>query len=292
MPPSVLLTGHTGHVVSRLYSDLGSDFKVFGLGSGRQGPCPVDIRDRDQVFRFMSDHAPFQAVVHGAALTKGYADSHRSSAYDQINVIGTQNVLDASIESGCQTFIYLSSISVYGGTPYNTPDIILSQLQPVGCYGKSKLAAEKYCDANKHKLKIYRLRLSPVYTESDVEALRKRVYVPGLSRKLACSIQSNTPRFTFCHDRTLRDAVRTCLDGSCSPGVYNVSDSKVFTQRELMDITFSVDGHKRVTVLPDALARFIPSMISTLDFVVGPQVSLLSRKMFGENVYPVSKELI
>ena len=63
---------------------------------------------------------------------------------NNINVVGTLNVLQASIDSNVERVINASSSSVYGKVEY-LPFDEKHPTQPVSPYGVSKLAAEHYC---------------------------------------------------------------------------------------------------------------------------------------------------
>ena len=63
---------------------------------------------------------------------------------NNINVLGTLNVLQASLEADVERVINASSSSVYGKVEY-LPFDEKHSTQPVSPYGVSKLAAEHYC---------------------------------------------------------------------------------------------------------------------------------------------------
>ena len=64
----------------------------------------------------------------------------------RVNVDGTANVLQASLESGVRKVIHISSSIVYG-IPSEVPLREECRARPVGGYGRSKLAAEDHCRA-------------------------------------------------------------------------------------------------------------------------------------------------
>jgi UDP-glucose 4-epimerase len=63
---------------------------------------------------------------------------------NNVNVLGTLNVLKASLDAGVKRVINASSSSVYGKVQYLPFDEAHSTM-PVSPYGVSKLAAEHYC---------------------------------------------------------------------------------------------------------------------------------------------------
>ncbi len=63
---------------------------------------------------------------------------------NNVNVLGTMNVLQVSLEADVERVINASSSSVYGKVEY-LPFDEMHPTQPVSPYGVSKLAAEHYC---------------------------------------------------------------------------------------------------------------------------------------------------
>lgn len=106
-----------------------------------------DIRDYQAVFNAVSG---VDYIFHLAALLhKNNPPLSIYSRYYDINVMGTHNIIDASLKAGVKRVILFSSISVYGaGLPsqifYET-----SKTNPVTIYAKTKLFAEERALGNK-----------------------------------------------------------------------------------------------------------------------------------------------
>lgn len=86
-------------------------------------------------------------VFHVAALLGAARASWES--YEKINVKGTMNVFDAALESGAQSFLFMSTYGVYG--PHGSLEHPLSEemeLHPYSYYDKSKFMGEKYIEDN------------------------------------------------------------------------------------------------------------------------------------------------
>jgi UDP-glucuronate 4-epimerase len=124
-----------------------------------------DLRDKAAVKRAFSE-GPFDAVVHLAAMAGVRPSLEKPALYMDVNVNGTQNVLDEAAKlSRMPRFVFGSSSSVYGnrsGEKFLETDRVDQPLSP---YAASKAAAELACYAahHTHGLSIASLRFFTVY---------------------------------------------------------------------------------------------------------------------------------
>ena len=104
---------------------------------------PLDITDREQVVRVLSDVRP-DAVIHCAAWTNvdgAEAEENRPKVY-AINVQGTDNIASACKTLGSK-MMYISTDYIFNGqgeTPWQ-PDC--KDYAPLNYYGETKLGGEK-----------------------------------------------------------------------------------------------------------------------------------------------------
>jgi nucleoside-diphosphate-sugar epimerase len=103
-------------------------------------------------------------VFHAAAIIEARNPSIDESAFHDVNVTGTLNLLRASCGSGVRRFINLSSAAVYGKSVI-MPIREDSLTNPISFYGTSKLCSEYYCKifAALHDVETVSLRLFNVY---------------------------------------------------------------------------------------------------------------------------------
>ncbi|HLC47954.1 MAG TPA: NAD-dependent epimerase/dehydratase family protein [Candidatus Norongarragalinales archaeon] len=90
----------------------------------------------------MSDYSP-EGVVHFAARPGVRPSVADPFIYEEINVRGTLNVLEAATNFGVKNFVFISSSSVYGNCP-RMPWKETYEPLPASPYGASKLAGEAY----------------------------------------------------------------------------------------------------------------------------------------------------
>lgn len=98
----------------------------------------LNILNKKTLSQLISRDKP-DVIVHAAAISNvDYCQSHKKEAW-QVNVLGTNNVLEASIDKNIH-FIYLSSNAVFDGKKdiYEEKDLP----NPVNFYGKTKYQSE------------------------------------------------------------------------------------------------------------------------------------------------------
>jgi dihydroflavonol-4-reductase len=120
----VFVTGGTGfiggHVVARL-RQRGDEVRALVRSPEKGGPlaelgCELvsgSLADKDAIRAGMEG---CDAVIHGAAMYEvGIPESEHQAMYDA-NVIGTENVLRAALESNVDRVVYISTVGAFGNT--------------------------------------------------------------------------------------------------------------------------------------------------------------------------------
>src|SRR3972149_5972792 len=125
-----------------------------------------DIRDTDKVLR-MFEETRFDVVVHLAARAGVRPSIEEPLLYEQVNCVGTLNLLEAARKTGVGNFVFASSSSVYGinsKVPFSEGDPITCPISP---YATTKRAGELMCYTYSHlyKLPSTCLRCFTVYGE-------------------------------------------------------------------------------------------------------------------------------
>lgn len=106
-----------------------------------------DIRNAEDLERVFATE-PFDAVVHLAAMAGVRPSLENPSYYMDVNVLGTQRLLDkATASAKLPTFIFGSSSSVYGERSYESFKETDLTDRPVSPYAASKVAGEMICHA-------------------------------------------------------------------------------------------------------------------------------------------------
>lgn len=150
-----LVTGGAGYVGSHtvlalldrgdevvILDDLSKGHRAAVPPSARlvQGRCD-DPRALAEAFR----HAPFDAVLHFAALSLVGDSMRQPMRYMAENLATTMAVADAAVKSGCRKFVISSTAALFG-FPERIPIDEQQRLGPVSPYGESKLMCERALD--------------------------------------------------------------------------------------------------------------------------------------------------
>lgn len=83
-------------------------------------------------------------ILHQAALPSVPRSIRDPITTNEVNVVGTLNILHAAKDANVKRVVFASSSSIYGETP-ELPKHEGMMLAPLSPYAVSKLAAEKYC---------------------------------------------------------------------------------------------------------------------------------------------------
>jgi UDP-glucose 4-epimerase len=150
-----LVTGGGGFIGSNLVEELlkrGEFVRVLdNFATGRRNnlaPFAADIEliegDVRSYHIVQKAVAGMDYVLHQAALPSVPRSINDPLTSNEVNVVGTLNLLQAAVEHNIRRFVFASSSSVYGDNPVS-PKVETMIPNPKSPYAVSKLAGEKYC---------------------------------------------------------------------------------------------------------------------------------------------------
>lgn len=151
----VLITGGAGFIGSHLAERLVSQkYEVTVIDNFESGKLKniskiqnkikmfkADIRDKKTVNKNMRGA---EVVFHLAAKVTVSDSFNRERDFEEINVLGTLNVLESAVKNKVNKFIFASSAAVYGNSK-DLPICEASKTKPISPLGKTKLEAESFC---------------------------------------------------------------------------------------------------------------------------------------------------
>jgi len=179
-----------------------------------------DILDDSKLVTGMKDH---DIVIHLAAQIS-VSDSIKNPKFTfDINVNGTQNVLDACLKNGITKIIATSTAAVYQNTSTKTILDETSPVDPLSPYGESKLKMENkiitFCSV--HNIDTSILRLFNVY------GIGQSLEYAGVITKFYEKLQNNSPLVIFGDGTAVRDFVH--VDDVINSIILSISYSSSFT---------------------------------------------------------------
>jgi UDP-glucose 4-epimerase len=175
----VLLTGSSGWLGRFLAPRLRASGHMaigFDAAPGAETRVVGSVTERAVVERALSKHR-IEAVVHAGALHKPDIARYPGTAFIDVNVTGTLNLLEAAVAAGHDRFVFTSTTSLMvsqdirqeTGSAAVWLDESLGPLAPRNIYGVTKLAAEGLCRLHflEHGLNCVVLRTGRFFPEED-----------------------------------------------------------------------------------------------------------------------------
>jgi UDP-glucuronate 4-epimerase len=193
------------------------------------------------------------AVVHLAALAGVRPSLENPARYVDVNLLGTQRLLDGCQARGVRRFVFASSSSVYGldsTPPFKESDPCL---RPVSPYASTKRAGELmlFTAHHLHALDVTCLRFFTVYgpRQRPDLAIHKFARLISARRPIELYGDGSTSRdYTWVDD--IIDGVVAAIDqqGRAAPAyrIYNLGGSRTTTLRRLVDLLSEALGEKPI----------------------------------------------
>ena len=208
-----------------------------------------DVQNLEEVRKAVRD---VYVVFHLAAIVNVPLSIENPLLVNDVNIQGTVNLLEASLEENIQQFIYISTCAVYGEACY-LPINEEHPIMPLSPYGISKFTAEYYCKIfNKiHDLKTVCLRFFNVYGPRQSEGPYSGVITQFISR-----LRQGKPPIIYGDGKQTRDfvyvkdVVEACMlalnSQNCGGEVINIGTGKPTTINELAKVLMRMFGETDV----------------------------------------------
>jgi len=181
----------------------------------------IDICDLQSLRSKLIDQ--YTSIVHIAAKAGVHASIRTPISCQQVNVLGTQHMLEIAKEKGIKQFVFASSSSVYGVNP-NVPWKETDQnMLPISPYASSKLSCELlgHVYTNLYGIRFIALRFFTVYGPRQRPDLAIHKFAKKIINEEAIPVygDGSTRRdYTFIND---------LLEGIRSAMIYTKSDYEI-----------------------------------------------------------------
>ncbi len=251
---SFLVTGGAGfigsHIVEYLVSRKETVRVLDNFSSGRKENLER-VKDKIEIIKadIRSKEACFKAckgidfILHQAALRSVPKSMNNPYDYNDVNITGTLNMLQAAKDNRIKRFVFASSSSVYGDVE-NFPERESFYPHPISPYALTKLAGEYYCRifSYHYKLKTVALRYFNVFGPRQSLDDEYAVVIPKF---INCLINGRHPP-VYGSGKQSRDFtyVKNVVDANILAakaripeyGVFNIASGKDYSVLELIKI--------------------------------------------------------
>jgi len=260
MSRKILVTGSLGQLGSFLAENLIQDgIDVIGLDKRVKQSSNVpekikkitirgDICNITIVNKVLND---VKTVVHCAAQIISTKSINDPIFDAKNNIIGTINLLQASVKHSIRRFVYISSAATYGN-PIALPIREEHPQNPISPYGVSKLAGEVYVDMYWRTYKLPTVIIRPFNFYSE-RADPKSPY-SGVITKFINRVKTNKPPIIegdgeqtrdFVYVRDVIQMIRLAMEKKEAIGEsFNCGSGKPITINRLANIIIEASGKK------------------------------------------------
>ena len=295
----IFITGGAGFIGTRLCESLVEENQIVVYDNGHRNALKDtpfahhpnlrfitgDVLDRDQVNKSMKGCT---LVIHMAAIAGIDSVVKEPLTTMKVNLMGTENVLEAAVEKGVERFVYFSTSEVYGPLVYKASEEDETTQGPVGemrwTYSVSKLAGEHlaHCYMGKYKLPVVTLRPFNVYGPHQVGESAMRKFIASAIQNQDIDIYGDGTQIrSWCFiDDFAQGVLASLTEPSAIGEVFNIGDPKqTITLLALAEKVIHLAGSRseirfKKRTMPDVHVR-VPS-IEKARRILGysPQVTL------------------
>lgn len=276
----ILITGVHGFVGSNLVKALSKEHVIYGLDI--VSPIKDGVR-----FTFGWNHLDdgeipdVDAIIHLAGKAHDTKNQAAADVYFKVNTELTKKVFDYFLaHESIKKFVFFSTAKAAADKVNGilTEDVVPT---PVGPYGESKIAAEKYI---LEKFKDYSLKLKDSSKVVNSELQTKSVYIfrpcmihgPGnkgnlnllynvVKKGIPWPLGAFENRRTFTSVENICFAVNGVLTQNVESGIYNMGDDEALSTNELIEeICKSIGKKPHIWKLPKGLMNGVAKIGGTL----------------------------
>ena len=224
-----LITGYNGQLGYDIVRELVSRGYKDYLAVDRS---KMDITNKEEVDRVILEYRP-DVIFHCAAWTAVDKAEDMEEACYNVNVVGTKNIVDASIEVGAK-ILYMSTDYVFDGKKeglYVEDD----KVNPMSVYGKTKYLGEEEVRRNP---KHYITRISWVFGINGNNFIKTMIKLSSTHDELTVvDDQVGTPTYTVDLSKLLVDMALTDKYGT-----YHSTNEEYCSWAEFASYIFDSNG--------------------------------------------------
>jgi len=292
-----LVTGGAGfigsHIVERLLKDGHSVVVLDNFSSGKEENLSFtknytlfanrytlikgDIRDPSTCEKVCQG---IDYILHQAALRSVPKSMQDPQSYNDVNIGGTLNMLQAASKAKVKRFVFASSSSVYGDID-KFPEKEDFLPQPISPYALSKLAGEYYCRIFSEHFNLETVCLRYFNVFGPRQALDDE-YAVVIPKFIHCILHDEQPPI-FGTGKQSRDF--TYIDNVVEANILSATKG-LSPQREIGTVPADVDKLETKGTVPDKVTHLVFNVANGKDHTVLELADTLN-KIIGKDIKPV-----
>jgi len=267
----ILITGVHGFVGSNLVEALKGQYTIYGLDivspikDGVRFTFSWDFLDKP------NEIPEVDAIIHLAGKAHDTKNQSAADVYFKVNTGLTQKIFDWFLaQPSCKKFVFFSTAKAAADKVAGvlTEDVVPS---PVGPYGESKIAAEKYIQEHMPTDKqVYIFRPCMIHGPGNKGNLNLLYNV--VKKGIPWPLGAFENRRTFTSVENICFAVNGVLTKDVPSGIYNMGDDEALSTNELIEeICKSLGKRAHIWRLPKGLMMGMARVGGWLHLPLNPE---------------------
>lgn len=279
----ILVAGRSGVIGTFLFNELTKKgYVVIGVSNEtreNESHYTVDLTNIESTIAFVERITKPEVLIFLVALAHEKGAKKQFDVFKKINLTTLQNLLTSLKEHNKlpEKIIFTSTISVYGERLSTDVFNEESELIPKSPYAVTKKLAEEFL-LNHYRDKVFILRLAPVYSETFLLNIHRRIKILGKYFRVGDGNQ----KLTLLNIQNIFYTIEAIINNKVPIGIYNVADAKDYDYNGLLN---GFGGSKYLTI-PKWLMKLIYFIASITQ---NYRVKENALKLLKDNVYETNK---
>jgi nucleoside-diphosphate-sugar epimerase len=242
---NILITGIHGFVGSNLVEALKPHHTIYGLDIVTPDKGGIE---RTYTWDELAQVPSVDAIIHLAGKAHDTKNQSEAQVYFDVNTGLTQRIFDYFLQSEAKKFVFFSSVKAAADSVVG--DVLTEEIvpNPVGPYGESKIAAEKYIQEHfdmknvGESKRVYILRPCMIHGPGNKGNLNLLYSV--VRRGIPWPLGAFENRRSFTSIDNLSFVIEGLLTKKVQSGIYHIGDDEALSTNELIVLMCEVLGHK------------------------------------------------
>ena len=232
----ILITGHSGFLGQALIKSLKQKYELIGISRKNFDSDIVNIKKDIRKINIKDIPEDVNCIIHLAGLTDVYYCQENSSKCFDVNVGGTQNMLEIAKQRKSK-FIFISSSHIYGN-PKKLPILETQKAKPISNYAYSKLNSEILCESysKNYNLDVSIARIFSVYGPASPPHHVITKIIKNLINKEKIKLGNLFPKRDFIYIQDVVSAIEILVKKTNGFNIYNIGTGNSSSISDLIEI--------------------------------------------------------